>query len=64
MECPRGSETTDTTHEVKTLSKAKEWFAGALEEHLPLCINQQIATGGRRRISVFSASGELLHRRG
>ena len=63
MECPKGSICTESTHEVKTLAKALEWFPSCLESHLPLTINTYKAHDGRLQINIYS-KGRLIHKRG
>lgn len=64
MECPRGSVCSESTHEVKTLDKALEWYPSALAIHLPITVNTHKAQGGRLLIKVYSIDGLLLHKRG
>lgn len=39
--CPCGGPLKDSSHEVKTLSKAREWFADIPEVHLPILVQQR-----------------------
>jgi len=64
MECPRGSEMTESTHEVKTIKKALEWCGHVTELHLPISVNQRIAIGGRAMIQIRDKNGNLLTSRG
>ncbi len=64
MECSRCSVVSESSHEVKTLDKAKEWFSCSQENHLPVTINQFKARNGRLRIEVYDKDGSLLHCRG
>jgi hypothetical protein len=65
MECPRGSETTSSVHEVKTIQKAEEWCGGMIENmHLPLTIHQDKTPNGRLRIKIFNDKGCLIVERG
>lgn len=64
MICPRGSECTESTHEVKTLPKAREWFPGAEEKHLPITVNQSKAYNGRIMAIITDRHGAVVYRRG
>lgn len=64
MYCNRGSTTTESTHEVKTLAKAKEWFSDVLESDLPIKVNQHTAANGRIYATIFNNRNEQIHRRG
>lgn len=63
MDSPRGHETTTSTHVVKTLSQAKEWYDGTVPSDLPVTIWQDKA-GTRIRITVLNNKKEIIHRRG
>jgi len=65
MECPRGSETTSSQHEVKTMAKAEEWCRVEVEEdQLPLTIHQDKTPNGRVRLKIFNKKGALIVERG
>lgn len=64
MICPKGSECTESTHEVKTIDTALQWFGGCRQEDLPVLITQTTAIDGRVKIQVTSKSGQVIHRRG
>lgn len=64
MECPRGSVCTESAHQVKTLAKAREWYAQASEDDLPLRIEQWRSSDGRLRVIVYGANGDVLTKRG
>ena len=64
MECPRGSSTTYTEHQVKTLAKAKEWWVGTSEEDLPVAIHKTITSNGRLSLFVTRWDNKIIHRRG
>jgi len=65
MECPRGSETLSSQHEVKTMAKAEEWCRREIEEdQLPLTIHQDKTPNGRMRVKIFNINGDLIEERG
>lgn len=66
MQCKCGGTTTESDHEVKTASKAKEWVGlTILDSDLPIQINQHKCVGCERmRFSAYSQAGELIARRG
>jgi hypothetical protein len=64
MICDKGSEVTETEHEVKTLKTAKEWYASVIEVQLPVTIRQYTSRSGRCMIRVFDANKKLIHQRG
>jgi len=64
MICPKGSLCSESTHEVKTLSVAQQWFNDVIESQLPITVNTFNGEGGRLRISVFDCDNNLIHRRG
>ena len=64
MICDRGSDVTETEHEVKTLNKAKEWYAGVTEIQLPVTIRQYTSRSGRCMIKVFDVNKKQIHQRG
>lgn len=64
MICQKGSECSETTHEVKTMAAAIEWFTGVTEDDLPITVNQIKSIEGRLMIKVYSNDKRLIHRRG
>ena len=65
MECPRGSETLSSQHEVKTMAKAAEWCRFEVEgDQLPLTIHQDKTPNGRLRVKIFNNNGVLIVERG
>lgn len=64
MQCPRGSETKMTEHQVKTLASAKEWFYGVQQYDLPITVRQDITRNGRCMITVYDNNGKKIHQRG
>ena len=64
MECPKGSEMKQSSHQVLTLEKAKEWFAGTLNYDLPITIVQNTSAEGRVMIKVYDNNNKLIHQRG
>ena len=64
MECPKGSECKESSHEVKTAKKATEWFDGANESDLPLTVRQVTSADGRVMIKVYDRNKKLIHQRG
>ena len=65
MECPRGSETLSSQHEVKTMGKAQEWVTVHIYDNdLPLTIHQDKAPHGRMRVKIFDREGALIEERG
>lgn len=63
MECPRGSTCTESTHEVKTIDKALEWFDQCHESDLPITINTFKSSNGRMRVKIYSKN-QLIYKRG
>jgi hypothetical protein len=65
VECPRGSETLSSQHEVKTIEKAEEWCRKPIsEDDLPLTIHQDKTPNGRIRVKIFNDKGSLIVERG
>ena len=64
MDCPRGSECTESTHQVKTLGFAVEWSELVTDGDLPITVQQHTAHNGRARIQVRANDGRLIERRG
>ena len=52
-----------STHEVKTLDKAREWYPEVAEGQLPIHVEQMTASNGRVRV-VVSSDGVVVHSRG
>lgn len=64
MQCPCGSETALSSHEVKTLAKATEWYLAASDDVLPITIERDICPGCGRERRTITKGGEILHREG
>jgi hypothetical protein len=64
MECPRGSIVTESTHTVKTLDKARDWFDDITSDDLPITVNQFKSGNGRLRVQIYNNKGRLIHNRG
>lgn len=64
MESPKGSICTESTHQVKTLKGAREWWLKAEESMLPVKITQHTSADGRIHLSIRDKNGTLVHRRG
>jgi len=64
MNCNKGGQTADRSHNVTTLAKAKEWWPGVLITDLPLTIDQYEAPGGRLHIKIFDRNLVLKSTRG
>jgi len=65
MECPRGSETLSSVHEVKTMGKAQEWTTVNVDDNgLPLTIHQDKTPNGRMRVKIYNSEGVLIDERG
>lgn len=64
MECPRGSICTESTHTVKTLEKAAEWFPDVSAQDLPVTVKTYKAGNGRMLIKVYGSKNTLIHTRG
>ncbi len=64
MQCPRGSECKESTHEVKTLEKAKEWHEGVTDKDLPITVQQFTASNGRVMVKVFASCGSMIKSKG
>lgn len=64
MQCPKGSNCTISTHTVKSLKTAKEWFPDAHKEQLPIKVYQETALNGRMFAIISDKSGDVIHRRG
>jgi len=64
MECPNGSECKESSHQVKTMNKAIEWFTGVKENDLPIVISQAKALNGRIRVLIYNANDELIYKKG
>ena len=52
MQCQCGNTMSESTHEIKTLAKAREWASDATNDDLPLKIHQ----------NKCSACGRLNHK--
>ena len=64
MECPKGLPCVESTHSVKTLAKAAEWYPAISASDMPIRIEQRIGEGGRVLAKIYSCSGQLIHKRG
>ena len=64
MENPRGGSCTESTHKVKTIETAREWFDGAQESDLPMTVMQWKAPGGRIAVIFINANGRRIGSRG
>lgn len=64
MICPKGSECTETTHDVKTIAVAREWFDGVNVSDLPITVNQVKSSNGRLMLKIYSKDKQLIYSRG
>ena len=64
MECPRGSLLTETTHQVKKIQTAREWYSEVREEDLPISVTQYTALNGRCLVKVRNCMDKIIHVRG
>ncbi len=64
MECPLGSTASESQHEVKTITKAREWFQDVRVCDLPIKVAQFTAANGRCMIRISNKHGKIIHRRG
>lgn len=64
MECPKGSTCTESSHEVKTLDKALEWYPGCDETDLPIRIEQRKGAGGRIFARIYNVNNHIIYKRG
>jgi len=64
MESPRGAVCTESTHEVKTLSKGQEWCGITTEADLPIRIEQRRDVGGRLMVRIYNKDNQLMEKRG
>lgn len=64
MICTKGSECSDSTHKVKTIKKAVEWFPGVVTSELPISVHQRISKAGRVYARIYACNGDLIHTRG
>jgi len=64
MICPRGSICTESTHEVKTMGAAINWFAGVKECDLPITVNVHKSSNGRVMFYVRNSSNNLIYKKG
>ena len=60
---PRGGPVIESTHTVKTLSKAREWYSQCVESDLPIKVNQQDASG-RLMVRVYDKNYKMVSSRG
>tara|TARA_R110002020_G_scaffold471791_1_gene699158 strand:+ start:1370 stop:1564 length:195 start_codon:yes stop_codon:yes gene_type:complete len=64
MDSPRGGVCSESTHEVKTLSKGVEWCSATTESDLPLRIEQRKDAGGRLMVRIYNKDNNLMEQRG
>ena len=64
MQCPRGSTVTESTHLVKTIEKAKEWYPLTKDDHLPIKIEQYTASNYRVMVKIWDKNGNFIYARG
>ena len=64
MESPRGGTCTESTHKVKTLDTAQEWFSGATDGDLPMTVLQWKTSDGRICAIFSNSNGERIGDRG
>jgi len=64
MQCPKGSEVKTSEHQIKTIEKAREWFAGVQKYDLPITVRKDTARNGRCMITVYDNVGKKIHSRG
>ena len=64
MECPRGSICTEGEHKVKTLTKAREWYEGAVEADLPITVQKFEANNGRMMVKIYNKENRKIYQRG
>lgn len=64
MECQRGSICTESTHEVKTMQKAQEWYQDVKESDLPITVYSSASSNGRLYARIYGVKGNLIHVRG
>ena len=64
MLCPRGSTCTEGEHQVKTLTKAREWYEGVVEADLPITVQKFEASNGRRLVKIYNRENKKIHQRG
>jgi len=60
---PKGTSMTVSSHHVKTLAKAQEWWPATEEHHLPIEVEQYIANG-RIHVRAYDCKGKYLGSRG
>jgi hypothetical protein len=64
MQDPKGGQLTESSHTVKTLAKALEWFDGVAEDNLPVTIEKKTTSDGRIHYKIIDRSGAVIYRRG
>jgi len=60
---PKGGPVIESTHSVKTLAKAQEWYSDCTEDDLPILVLQQNADT-RLRIRIYDKNNNLITSRG
>ena len=61
---PRGGMISESSHTVKTLDAAREWFANAKESDLPIEVTQSTTGNGRVFIRIKNNKGQSIYKRG
>lgn len=64
MQCPKGGQLTESSHTVKTLAKAKDWYDGVSEKDLPITVEKKTTTDGRIHYKVFDGDGVKIYNKG
>jgi hypothetical protein len=64
MDDPRGGMLSESTHQVKTIGKARKWYVDCYEHQLPITINQNISSDGRIFLRVYDKYKNLLYSKG
>jgi hypothetical protein len=64
MMCPRGSICRESTHQVKTIDVAQQWFSGVTIKDLPITVQGWKSSGGRIMYWVSNNMGELIFKKG
>ena len=60
---PKGGPVVESTHTVKTLSKAQEWYSDCQESDLPIKVFKQDAST-RLRVRVYDNNDKLISSKG
>ena len=59
-----GYECKSSSHEVKTLEKAQEWYSKVTVDDLPITVDQRTTVVGRVFARIYNKDGKLLGTRG